>query len=276
MQATNPDRSRARRVLATILKRRRDAAAAVIAAAVMTTATIMLALAVVPAVAMGGGDGFAAPTHVPAQASASPITAVTSRGGAMPGGPQAKPAAPHQFVTHGIASADQSPEPPKSSAKSPAHATQVAKAAPKTRKSAVAKTAPVLSGANHFWFPALGISDAVRQFNCAGSYVIPGGIWHFGCNGPHNIYLMSHAWSDFRAVRVAYHDGGLKAGMTAYYAGANGKVQRYKVVWIRHVTVESFNANYWEWAINDVPAVTLQTCDGANSEYRIIVRLVRG
>ena len=188
---------------------------------------------------------------------------------------------PVQYVTSAPLAVDQVSAPAKASSASPAHATaalgKTAKVKTNVARSASpAKVAPALAGTNHFWFPALGISNAVHMFNCAGSYVIPSGIWHFGCNSARNIYLMSHAWSDFRALRAAYHAGSLKTGMAAFYAGPDGKVLRYKVAWIRHVTVGTFNAGYWEWAINDVPAVTLQTCDGAKSEYRIIVRLVPG
>ncbi len=266
---------------------RRDAAAALIA-----TAAIMLLLGLMPAVAMGGIEGLASPSPVPASGPVKAAAVVAPGEGVMPAVTRAGSAVVRQNAAHGSLALDQAPSAPTPSATAEAQTTpavkiavvkaqpkaQPAKAAQAVAKPAakVAKPAPVLAGTNHFWFPALGISNKVHEFNCAGPDTIPSGIWHFGCNGPRNIYLMAHGWSDFKAVRVAYHNGALSKGMTAYYAGPDGTVQRYKVAWVRHVPVDEFNASYWEWAINDVPAVTLQTCDGAHSEYRIIVRLVPG
>ena len=283
--------ARQKPTLVSVRKQRRDAAAAFILATVLG-----LILTVVPTVASGTLDRLAAESAAPAAqtAASAPTTSAMSASHAASIVDTRRWVTPVVAVgqdralvtagSHVPSSIDLKPAPAKSSASSPAHATAAAQSAAKASKTSTtvhthakaAASGPSLVGKNHFWFPAIGISNSVRNFNCAGSYVIPAGIWHFGCNGPRNIYLMSHAWSDFSALRVAYHAGNLTKGMTAYYAGPDGEVLRYKVAWIRHVTVETFNAGYWEWAINDVPAVTLQTCDGANSEYRIIVRLVRG
>ena len=169
------------------------------------------------------------------------------------------------------------PAPSATPAPTPAP-TPTPKATPKPAVKPAARTAtaaPVLSGHDRFWFPALGIADAVHTFDCASSSAIPAGIWRFGCHGGRNIYLMSHAWSDFGSLRTAYHAGRLNAGMIAYYAGPDGHVLRYQVAWVRHVDVSYFNATYYQWALEDVDALTLQTCDGANNEYRIVVRLTR-
>ena len=258
---------------------RRDAAAALIA-----TAAIMFLLGLVPAVVMGGMDGLASPAPAPANGPLQAAPAAAPLRGTTALVTRAVPPVARQNVAYGSLALDQAPSVPKPAAGAQAQTTPavkiavVVKAAKPAAKPAakVAKPAAVLAGTNHFWFPALGISNKVHTFNCAGPYTIPSGIWHFGCNGPHNIYLMAHGWSDFKALRVAYRNGTLAKGMSAYCAGPDGTVLRYKVAWVRHVPVDEFNASYWEWAINDVTAVTLQTCDGAHSEYRIIVRLLRG
>ncbi len=87
---------------------------------------------------------------------------------------------------------------------------------------------------------------------------------------------MSHAWSTFEAVRKGYHSGAMEAGQPVWYSDASGEVSQWKVKWIRRVGLDYFNATYNEWALNDspTPVITLQTCDGKNDQFRIIVRIV--
>lgn len=75
---------------------------------------------------------------------------------------------------------------------------------------------------------------------------------------------------------MAYHSGAMQVGQNVWYANPQGVVTKWEVKWIRRVTDEYLDATAGEWALNDspTPIMTLQTCDGANDEYRIIVRLV--
>jgi hypothetical protein len=88
--------------------------------------------------------------------------------------------------------------------------------------------------------------------------------------------MLSHAWSTFKKLKVAYHDGTLKVGQNVWYANAQGNVTKFEIKWIRRVTANYLNATASEWALNDspTPIMTLQTCDGAQDQYRLIVRLV--
>ena len=66
--------------------------------------------------------------------------------------------------------------------------------------------------------------------------------------------------------------GRLNVGMKAYYADSRGKVHTYRVKWWK-LTKPTTSAS-WAWASQSVPSMTLQTCVGSNSEYRLMVRLV--
>jgi hypothetical protein len=102
------------------------------------------------------------------------------------------------------------------------------------------------------------------------------GVFRWGCGPSSNIYLLSHAASTFSKIRRAFHDGTLQVGQNVWYSNAQGEVTKWSVQWIRRVTGEYLNATASEWALNDspTPIMTLQTCDGAQSQLRIIVRLV--
>jgi hypothetical protein len=60
--------------------------------------------------------------------------------------------------------------------------------------------------------------------------------------------------------------------MKAYYADPKGNVHLYKVKWWK--LVKPTTAASWAWAAQSVRSMTLQTCVGKNSEYRLMVRLV--
>jgi hypothetical protein len=135
------------------------------------------------------------------------------------------------------------------------------------------------TGHSHLWYPALDISADWGWYGCeyGGPDTLPGGVHRWGCGPKNNVYLLSHAWSTFKKLKKAYNNGTLRVGQNAWYADAQGNVTKYEVKWIRQVTVEYLNATAGEWALNDSPneILTLQTCNGANNEYRIIVRLVQ-
>jgi hypothetical protein len=131
--------------------------------------------------------------------------------------------------------------------------------------------APVYSGRNHFWFPAIGMSYRVYDFPCSRSREPDNLVYRWGCAGRNNVYLLGHAYGVFKALHDAYVRGKLRKGMVAIYADSTGHVRKYKVVSWR-VVDPSDSA----WAIADqaVPSMTLQTCVGPNSSLRLNVRLV--
>lgn len=141
------------------------------------------------------------------------------------------------------------------------------------------KPKPVYAGKSHFWYPALGIDARWRWYGCqyGDNPDGPGpGVYRYACVPDSNIYMLGHAWSTFRAIMRGWHSGAMQVGQTVWYASPQGKVTRWKVKWIRHVTDAYLESSYWKWATNasPTPIMTLQTCDGRRSQYRIIVRLV--
>ena len=161
-----------------------------------------------------------------------------------------------------------------------AQAKTVAAAKPKT--TAVPKPAPVAkkhssvsyNGVYHLWIPALGLSRSISDWGCNGG-LIPNQVEYWGCAGKNNLYLLGHAWGVFAPIHDGYHSGALRVGLTAYYADKAGAVHPYRISQIRHVP----NADYatwslWAMASSSTSIITLQTCDGATSAYRILVRLI--
>jgi hypothetical protein len=132
--------------------------------------------------------------------------------------------------------------------------------------------AGALKGRNHFWFPAVGINRSVNSFPCSRSRAPDNLVYRWGCAGRNNVYLMGHAHSVFSPLHNAYVSGRLNVGMKAYYADNGGRVHTYKVKWWK-LTRPTTSAS-WAWASQSVPSMTLQTCVGSNSEYRLMVRLV--
>lgn len=135
------------------------------------------------------------------------------------------------------------------------------------------------SGRSHFWYPALNIDADWSWYGCdygGDPNGLGGGIYRWGCGAANNIYLLSHAWSTFKKIKLAYHNGALQEGQNVWYANAQGDVTKWEVKWIRRVTDDYLEATAGEWALNDspTPIMTLQTCDGNQDQYRIIVRLV--
>jgi hypothetical protein len=151
--------------------------------------------------------------------------------------------------------------------------------APKSRRgssggSSSASTASSGSykGRNHFWFPSIGVNRTVYAYSCARKSALANLVYRWGCGGTNNIYLMGHAWGVFKPLHDAYVSGRLRAGMRAYYADAAGRTHTYVVKWWK--LTRPTTAAKWAWASQSVPSMTLQTCVGANSEYRVMVRLV--
>jgi hypothetical protein len=128
-------------------------------------------------------------------------------------------------------------------------------------------------GVNHVWVPSLGINKGVQAFPCSRTRPPDAGVYRWGCAGRNNVYLLSHAWSTFKPLHDAYVRGTLRKGMRVWYADGGGRVHEYRVIWWR-VTAPTAAAS-WAWAALAAPGMTLQTCVGANSEYRLMVRLDR-
>jgi sortase (surface protein transpeptidase) len=128
-------------------------------------------------------------------------------------------------------------------------------------------------GRNHVWIPSLGIDRSVTGFACSSSAYPGNRVYRWGCAGRNNVYLFGHAHSVFKPLHDAYVRGRLKKGMKVYYADSSGKVSRYVVRWWRVTTPDKGEFAY---AGQSVPSLTLQTCVGARSQYRLIVRLTKG
>jgi hypothetical protein len=129
----------------------------------------------------------------------------------------------------------------------------------------------VYKGHNHMWMPALGISHSVSWYAC-GTASAPGlGVYRWGCAGANNVYLLAHAYAAFKSLHDAYVSGRLRKGMRVMYADGGGRVRTYSVIWWR-LTTPSNGA--FAYAAQSRPSMTLQTCVGARSQYRLIVRLV--
>jgi hypothetical protein len=148
----------------------------------------------------------------------------------------------------------------------------VAKAKAPVAKAQVKTTvARVYSGTNHFWFPKLGISDPVRFYPCSRTRAPANYMYRWGCAGKNNVYILGHAYGVMKPLHDAYVSGRLRVGMVAVYANANGLVRKYRVTEWRVVRPTEVT---WQIAAQRVPSMTLQTCVGKNSAYRLNVRLV--
>jgi hypothetical protein len=129
-----------------------------------------------------------------------------------------------------------------------------------------------LKGRNHVWIPALGIDRSVAGYACSSSYYPGDRVYRWGCAGSNNVYLFGHAHSVFKPLHDAYVRGRLKKGMKVYYANGDGRVATYAVSWWRLTTPDK---GAWAFAGQSRPSLTLQTCVGSKSQYRLIVRLAK-
>jgi len=146
------------------------------------------------------------------------------------------------------------------------------KAASKDKAASNARATTRRSGRNHVWIPSLGINRAVSWFSCDRKRPPDNYVYRWGCAGSNNVYLLGHAYSVFKPLHDAYVRGRLRKGLKAYYADARGRVHTFRVRWWK-VTAPTTAAS-WAWAAQRRPSMTLQTCVGRNSAYRLMVRLV--
>jgi len=140
------------------------------------------------------------------------------------------------------------------------------------RAAAPGSAATRYHGRNHLWIPALKINRSVAAFPCSRSRPPDNLVYRWGCAGKNNVYLLGHAYSVFAPLHDAYVEGRLHKGMEVVYADGNGRIRTYAVAWWRLTRPTS--AASWAWAAQSRPSMTLQTCVGADSAYRLIVRLV--
>lgn len=131
-------------------------------------------------------------------------------------------------------------------------------------------TARAHAVSNHVWSSALGLDRSVARFSCSRSRPPGMAVYRWGCAGTNNVYLFAHAGGPFRRLHDLYVRGDLRRGMTVTYADGNGGVHRYAVAWWRVVLPTDGD---FAFAAQSRPAMTLQTCVGLHSRYRLIVRL---
>lgn len=130
--------------------------------------------------------------------------------------------------------------------------------------------APAYAGRNHVWSPALGLDRSVAAFPCSRSRPPDMLVYRWGCAGRNNVYLFAHAGGPFFRLHNVYTAGRLRKGMEVVYADGAGRVHRYRIAWWK--VVLPTNGDF-AWAAQSRSAMTLQTCVGRNSRYRLVVRL---
>jgi len=131
-------------------------------------------------------------------------------------------------------------------------------------------SAPAYSGRNHVWSPALGLDRSVAAFPCSRSRAPDMLVYRWGCAGRNNVYLFAHAGGPFYRLHNLYVAGRLRKGMEVVYADGAGRVHHYRIAWWK--VVLPTNGDF-AWAAQPRSAMTLQTCVGRNSRYRLVVRL---
>lgn len=119
--------------------------------------------------------------------------------------------------------------------------------------------------------PELGIRNTVTAMPCDHVRPVLNETYHWECAGANNRYLLGHAYSVFKGLHDGYEAGRLHVGMRATWTDATGRVTTYAVTEWRVVTQDQVA---WAVAAQPVDSMTLQTCLGANSEFRLLVRLV--
>jgi len=130
--------------------------------------------------------------------------------------------------------------------------------------------APRYTGSNHMWMPALGINRTVYSFPCTRSTAPDNLVYRWGCAGANNVYLLGHAWGVFKPLHDAFVQGRLRIGMEVIYADGAGRIRHYRITTWRVVLPTDGS---WIGAFAR-PTMILQTCVGANSTYRLNVKLL--
>jgi len=223
-------------------------------------AIVMLVASAPAAIVLAGGDRPVPVAGVtPAAASAS---AATSRPLAAVSrvAPDAPPAGP-SVAPHVMAALPSAPPAPRASSGSGAR-----------DSSSDSHRSPAYRGTNHVWIPSLGISRSIVFYPCSRSQPPGLAVYRWGCAGANNVYLFAHAYAAFKPLHDAYVSGRLRKGMKVVYADGGGRVRTFAVAWWRVTTPDQGEFAY---AAQSRPSLTLQTCLGARSQYRLIVRLTQ-
>ena len=148
--------------------------------------------------------------------------------------------------------------------------------------------ADALSSAGSISFPGLGrsgtetMSGPVFNWGCRGGELGPQ-IYRWGCAGDRNRYLMGHAFAGFEELHNFVAARGVTAGTRAlvglpvHLRTATGRLVVFRVTWARVASVKYWGrtGDRWAWNETKLPSITFQTCYGARSEYRLIVRAER-
>jgi hypothetical protein len=145
-----------------------------------------------------------------------------------------------------------------------------AAAAPPARPPVAVRKPRAYAGSNHVWSAALGLDRSVAWFSCSRSRPPGMAVYRWGCAGTNNVYLFAHAGGPFRRLHDLYVRGGLRRGLTVTYADGDGRIHRYAVAWWRVVLPTDGD---FAIAAQSRPSMTLQTCVGLHSRYRLVVRL---
>jgi hypothetical protein len=253
---------------------------ALVLAIAFAAETVGVVAASMPTGPVGGAPAAQAPVTIQAAVEPGPAQALAPRPPASPVAPGER--RPIAWATPAVPeAAPEATAKPRKAPKAEAKAAPKPKKAPKATPKATSKpkssgtrkvTAADFRGTNHVWIPALGISKSVQAFPCDRNRPPDNYMYRWGCAGDNNVYLMGHSYSVMKPLYNAYYSGRLKTGMKAYYAGSNGKVHTYTVRWWKK-TLPTPDAS-WAWAAQSVPSMTLQTCVGQDSRYRLMVRLV--
>lgn len=265
--------------------------------AVSTLLALLLAVESVAAVSIAAGSEMALRSAIHPLPEASPAGHVLAEAGTTSTAwepaavaPRSVTAAGRAAVTHRpyaakrpqdlrslatpVPSAVAAPTAAKATPQPAATPAPAATATPKSTASAAPKPKTVsYVGRDHVWIPSLGIDQPVSPFPCTRSAAPDNLVYRWGCAGASNVYLLGHASGVFKPLHDAYVAGQLRTGLKVYYADDSGQTYTYAVSWWKLVrpTVDAA----WAWAPQTVPSMTLQTCMGANSEYRLMVRLTR-
>ena len=250
--------------------------------AIATALAFVLAIESVSAVAAAGltttalreAPGAAPTSVVSAMSTASPArrarVSAASMAGQTPTGRRAPAVATTSVQTAGITKPSVNGH---VKAARPSHRIKTAKPRVTAGSSAASKRVRVATfgGRNHVWIPALGMNRSISSFACSRSREPDNYVYRWGCAGSNNVYLLGHAWGVFKPLHDAYTSGRLKVGMKVWYADAKGHVTAYAVRWWR--VVKPTTAASWAWASQSTRSMTLQTCVGARSQNRLMVRL---
>lgn len=125
----------------------------------------------------------------------------------------------------------------------------------------------------------IGLTASVYAWGCGGE-VVPNLALRWGCQKSNNQFIVGHAYGVFHPYYLAYARHLLRPGLIAYFTDTAGHRTRYRLAWVRLVTKtyvwHGLTGSQWAWNNTPSAALTLQTCWGSTSKYRIVTRFVRG